>query len=112
MPRPENVRCETCVFWEPTPNFSNKGDGNCHKTHTPERTNTDLFCGEWRDEWPQKGPPPVKPNTIACKNCKFWVPTTFDHELQPMKGPCRFRENGTTTARHSCLQFKVTDEPT
>lgn len=58
--RPDNVRCETCVFWDSV----RKAFGQCKRhapTYKPEENGGEVWtetyqtdwCGEWRDEWPK-----------------------------------------------------------
>jgi len=58
MSRPENVRCETCVFWAPcdgnaTPHGNNpKFLGLCHLDPVTELKLPGDFCSNCRDTWP------------------------------------------------------------
>ncbi len=51
MPKPNNLRCGTCVFWMPAkhPDGTN---GNCHHDPDSRPKHKGDFCGEWRDTWP------------------------------------------------------------
>ena len=50
MPRPENVRCETCVFWEPC--ALHASNGFCHLKPIEIHKMRSKFCGQHRTTWP------------------------------------------------------------
>lgn len=59
MSKPENVRCETCVFWVETcraPCLQSKGEeyvnGNCRLMPQDFERFPWNFCRQWRDTWP------------------------------------------------------------
>lgn len=50
--RPENVRCETCVFGDQPERRSCKESVFCHRYPDCEHKAAGDFCGEWRETWP------------------------------------------------------------
>ena len=84
MPRPENVKCETCVFWIICDGRPSQciDEGSCHLKPCTERKLAIGFCRHWSDTWPGEKPvpPPEKPvppwrpeNVERCQGCKKQV---------------------------------------
>lgn len=51
--RPDNVCCETCVFW--CKHSDSAAGGYCYRypQKGPDKSGSQ-FCGEWRDGWPRE----------------------------------------------------------
>ena len=68
--KPENVKCENCVFWEGEREEEGKGSllGQCH-AHPPKQAENEQgerwwpstfdldWCGQFRETWPVEEPP-------------------------------------------------------
>ena len=87
MPKPENVKCETCVFFEgldemeglccrsaPTPwhGAEPQSTGPTCDTSWRPVVGVEEFCGEWADIWPG--------STWTVKDRDFSAPVKWHHE--------------------------------
>ncbi len=52
MTRPDNVRCDTCVFWRALCRDPEDNCGDCMLEPHVIRVGDDQYCRHWSDTWP------------------------------------------------------------
>ena len=96
MPKPDNIRCETCVFWVPSyPEDQDDNDGECHLATEIQRKAGIDFCGEWRDTWPTSHTVTPSHPPLTCSVCRSAVPNPHGISIDPACVLCTkcFSEN-------------------
>ncbi len=54
MDRPDFLRCETCVWFDPDHVGAESGWGTCTGASGPNFTGVNAACYHWTDTWPRQ----------------------------------------------------------